>query len=87
MNKSKQKKKHANFFSRQNYESGKNILLNRFAHLNGKIEKSWLELSLDSFKVKCKQLFLQTTSKSKQQKTSLLGTKQAPYDYCQAMSH
>ena len=52
---------HANFFTRQNYESGKNILLNRLAHLNGKIEKSWLEKSLDSFKVRCKQLFLQTT--------------------------
>ena len=50
---------HANFFIRQNYESGKNILLNRLAHLNGKIENSWFELSLNSFKVKCKQLFLQ----------------------------
>ena len=57
-----QRLQHANFFLRQNYESGKNILLNRLAHLNGKIEKSWLELSLDSFKVRCKHLFLQTTS-------------------------
>ena len=53
-----QRLNHANFFSRQNYESGKNILLNRLTHLNGKIEKSWLELSLNSFKVRCKQLFL-----------------------------
>ena len=45
---------------RQNYESGKNILLNRFAHLNDKIEKSWLEQSMNTFKIKCKQLFLQT---------------------------
>ena len=53
---------YANFFSRHNYDSGKNILLNRLSHLNGKIEKSWLELSLDSFKVRCKQLFLQSAS-------------------------
>ena len=50
---------HANFFSRQNYDSGKNILLNRLSHLNDKIEKSWLEQSLATFKVKCKLLFLQ----------------------------
>ena len=50
----------ANFFSRQNFEVGNNILLNRFSHLNNKIEKSWLELSLDSFKIKCKKLFLQS---------------------------
>ena len=50
---------HANFFNRSNYESGKNILLNRLSHLNNKIPKDWLELSLDTFKVKCKTLFLQ----------------------------
>ena len=50
---------HANFFRRQNYEAGNNILLNRLSHLNNTIEKSWLDLSLDSFKVKCKKLFLQ----------------------------
>ena len=50
----------ANFFSRSNYEQGKNILLNRIAHLNNKINKSWLNLSMDSFKVKCKELFLKT---------------------------
>ena len=38
---------HANFFIRQNYESGKNILLNRLSHLNDIIEKSWLEQSLN----------------------------------------
>ena len=53
-----QRTKHANFFQRQNYDSGKNILLNRLAHLNDKIEKSWLEQSLNTFKIKCKQLFL-----------------------------
>ena len=40
---------HANFFNRQKYEARNNILLNRLAHLNNKIEKAWLELSLDSF--------------------------------------
>ena len=54
-----QRMPHANFFSRQNYESGKNILLNRLAHINNKIEKSWLDQSLNTFKIKCKQLFLQ----------------------------
>ena len=49
---------HANFFTTQKYESGKNILLNRLAHINNKIEKSWLEHSLDTFKIKCKALFL-----------------------------
>ena len=57
-----QRLNHANFFKRQNYEARKNILLNRLAHLNGKIEKSWLELSLNSFKIKCKQMFLQSTT-------------------------
>ena len=50
--------KHANFFTRQNYDTGKNIMLNRLSHLNDKILKSWLDLSLDTFKVKCKELFL-----------------------------
>ena len=54
-----QRMPHANFFSRQNYESGKNILLNRLAHINNKIEKLWLDQSLNTFKIKCKQLFLQ----------------------------
>ena len=35
----------------QNYDVGKNILLNRMAELNGKIDKSWLNLSIDSFKI------------------------------------
>ena len=41
---------HTNFFSRQNYEIGNNILLNRLSHLNTKIKKSWMDLSLNSFK-------------------------------------
>ena len=51
--------KHANFFTRQNYHIGQNILLNRLAHLNDKIERTWLDQSLNTFKIKCKQLFLQ----------------------------
>ena len=38
--------------------TNKNILLNRLSYLNGQIDKDWLLLSIDSFKVKCKQLFL-----------------------------
>ena len=45
-------------FLGQNYDSGRNFLLNRQSHLNGKIKKSWLEQSLDTFKIKFKELFL-----------------------------
>ena len=48
-----------NFIKSQKYDVGKNILLNRMHVLNGKIEKNWLDLSINSFKVKCKELFLQ----------------------------
>ena len=54
-----QRIKHANFFLIQSYNSGKNMLLNRLAHLNDKIEKSWLEQSLNTFKIRCKELYLQ----------------------------
>ena len=46
-----------NFFLRQNYDSGKNILLNRLVHFNGKIEKSWLDLSLNTFKNQVQRTF------------------------------
>ena len=46
-----------NFIKRQNYDVGKNILLNRMQVLNNKIDKNWLNLSLDSYKIKCKKLF------------------------------
>ena len=48
-----------NFFNRQNYDAGENILLNRLSHLNNKINITWLEQSLNSSKIKCKILFLQ----------------------------
>ena len=38
----------------QNCDVVKNILRNRLHELNNKIDKSWLELSLNSFKIKCK---------------------------------
>ena len=46
------------FIKRQNYEVGKNIILNRMYVLNNKIYKSWLSLFIDTFKVKYKDLFL-----------------------------
>ena len=46
------------FFKRQKYDVGKNVLLNRLHILNDKIEKNWINLKLDSFKIKCKELFL-----------------------------
>lgn len=49
------------FFEIQNtssYKVGNNILCNRLSCLNGKIELNLLNLSLDSYKVKCKELFL-----------------------------
>ena len=54
-----QRVQYVNFFDRHNYEPGKNTLLNRLSHLNNKINKQWLELSLDTFKVKCKKRILQ----------------------------
>ena len=57
MNQNQQLQK-ANFINRQNYEAGSNILLHRLSHRNNKIEKAWLELSLNAFKIKCKSLFL-----------------------------
>ena len=47
-----------NFFKRQNYDVGKNILFNRMHSLNNMIDKNWLNLSMNAYKVKCKQVFL-----------------------------
>ena len=46
------------FIKRQNYDVGKNILLNRMHVLNNKIEKNWINLSLNTYKVKCKEKFV-----------------------------
>ena len=46
------------FFDTKNYKIGNNILSNRFIILNGKIKYDWLNLPFNSFKLKCKELFL-----------------------------
>ena len=48
------------FTKNQRYDVGKNILLNRFCELNNMIPKDWLSLSLDTYKTKCKTLFLKS---------------------------
>ena len=47
------------FFNVSNYKVGKNLLVNRFRNLNNKINYNWFNDSYNTFKVKCKQLFLQ----------------------------
>jgi hypothetical protein len=44
--------------SNQNYRVGNNILSNRFSILNKRIPLDWLNLSNNSYKIKCKSLFL-----------------------------
>jgi hypothetical protein len=46
------------FTRNQKFKVGNNILINRFVHLNKMIKKDWLLLSLEAFKIKCKELFL-----------------------------
>ena len=46
------------FIKNQRFDVGKNILLNRMHAINNKIEKTWLTLGLDSYKLHCKNLFL-----------------------------
>ena len=64
-----------NFFARQNYEAGKNILLNRLSNLNNKINITWLDLSLNTFKIKCNHNL----------NLNITGYQTSPYDYCQAV--
>ena len=47
-----------NFFKIHRYDVGKNVFLSKLYVLNGKIDKTWLNLSLDSLKMKFKELFL-----------------------------
>ena len=47
------------FIKIQRFEVGKNILLNRFHDLNNLINKQWMNMSLETYKIKCKSLFLQ----------------------------
>ena len=41
-----------------NYRIGMNALSNQLWYLNGKIKLDWLNLTINSFKIKCKKLFL-----------------------------
>ena len=47
-----------NVYNTSNYKVGKNLPANRLKILNNKIELKWLNLSHDSYKIKCKGLFL-----------------------------
>ena len=38
--------------------NGKNNIMNRFYCINSKIDYDWLNQSLNSFKIKCKMIFL-----------------------------
>ena len=41
-----------------NYRVGMNALSNRLWHINDKINLDWLNLGIESYKIKCKNLFL-----------------------------
>ena len=45
-------------FDNSRLKIGRNNLIYRLNMLNGKIKYEWLNLSLDLFKIKCKQTFL-----------------------------
>ena len=47
-----------NVYDASNYKVGKNLPANRLRVLNNKIDLKWLNLSRDSYKVKCTDLFL-----------------------------
>ena len=48
------------FVKRQSFDVEKNILLYRmYDTIDNKIDKNWLQLGLNSNKIKCKDLFLQ----------------------------
>ena len=49
------------FVNSQRYKIGSNSLCNRFKILNGLINFDWLNLSKDTYKLKCKALFLTQT--------------------------
>ena len=49
---------HIQIYNESNYKVGQNLLVNRFKTLNNKINYSWFHESFESFKVKCKNLFL-----------------------------
>ena len=48
----------ANFRDTSNHKIGKNLIANRLSTLNNEIEYDWLNLEKESYKLKCKILFL-----------------------------
>ena len=46
------------FVKTNSYKVGNNLLCNRFPIINGKIEYGWTQESFDTYKIKCKKLFL-----------------------------
>ena len=57
-----QRLQHHNFIKMQNYSVGSNILLNRMCSLNNTIPQSMTNESYLTYKLKCKNLFLTTTT-------------------------
>ena len=51
-----------NFFKNNRFKVGENLMCNRFNILNGKIDYDMINLSDDSYKIKCKSLFLVSTT-------------------------
>ena len=47
-----------NFAKTNNYKIGLNLICNRFHSLNGRIDYSWMNESYESFKIRCKKMFL-----------------------------
>ena len=45
-------------FNSSNYKVGQNLLVNRFKPLNNKIDYLWFNESFNSYKIKCKTIFL-----------------------------
>ena len=48
----------ANFIDNSVCKIGKNTMTNRLNLLNNKITYDWLNLSIETYKIKCKELFL-----------------------------
>ena len=46
------------FFNNSKFKVGNNVLSNRLVILNGKIPLEWLNENFESYKIKCKQLFV-----------------------------
>ena len=42
------------------YKVGNNLLCNRFPIINAKIEFGWTQGSFDTYKIKCKEMFLKS---------------------------